>query len=164
MATKKTKAAAQARAIRFHETGGPDVLKLEDVPVPPPGKDEVTIAQEAIGVNFIDIYYRTGLYPAPMPSGLGFEGAGVVEAVGPGVAHVKVGDRVAYGQGPLGAYATRRTMPALQVVRLPDADLVRGRCRDDAQGPHGAVPVPADLSAAGRRDDPAAMRPPAASG
>ena len=112
---------AQARAIRMHATGGPEVMKLEDVAIPAPGKDEVTIRHEAIGVNFIDIYFRTGLYPNPLPSGLGLEGAGIVEAVGPGVTHVGVGDRVAYGQGPLGAYATARTMPAMQVVRLPRA-------------------------------------------
>ena len=110
-----------AHAIRLHAHGGPEVMKFEEVDVPAPGKDEVTIAQEAIGINFIDIYFRTGLYPTPMPSGLGFEGAGVVAAVGSGVTHVAVGDRVAYGQGPLGAYATARTMPALQVVKLPDA-------------------------------------------
>ncbi len=122
MAKKATKKVARttAQAIRLHETGGPEVLKLEDVEVPPPGPNDVTIAQRAIGINFIDIYYRTGLYPNPMPSGLGFEGAGVVEAVGSDVKHVKVGDRVAYGQGPLGAYATVRTMPSAQVVRLPD--------------------------------------------
>ena len=108
-----------ARAIRIHATGGPEVLQIEDVDVPPPAAGEVTIRHAAIGLNFIDIYFRTGLYPNPMPSGLGFEGAGVVEAVGDGVRHVKVGDRVAYGQGPLGAYATVRTMPALQVVKLP---------------------------------------------
>jgi NADPH2:quinone reductase len=114
-------ATTQARAIRIHSTGGPEVMKLEDVTVPAPGKDEVTIRHKAIGINFIDIYFRGGLYPNPMPSGLGFEGSGIVEAVGPGVTHVKKGDRVAYGQGPLGAYATVRTMPALQVVKLPDS-------------------------------------------
>ncbi len=112
---------SEDKAITIHATGGTEVLHLETVEIPAPGKGEVTIRNEAIGVNFIDIYYRTGLYPAKMPSGLGFEGAGVVEAVGEGVSHVKEGDRVAYGQGPLGAYATRRTMPALQVVRLPAA-------------------------------------------
>ena len=101
-----TKDQMQGRAIRIHEVGGPEVMKLEDVSVPPPGKDEVTIRHKAIGLNFIDIYFRTGLYPNPMPSG---------------VSHVKVGDRVAYGQGPLGAYSTIRTMPALQVVKLPKA-------------------------------------------
>ena len=114
-------ASITARAIRVHENGGPDVMKLEDVDVPPPAAGEVTIRHEAIGINFIDIYFRTGLYPNAMPMGLGFEGAGVVEAVGDGVAHVAVGDHVAYGQGPLGAYATVRTMPALQVVKLPKA-------------------------------------------
>ncbi len=110
---------AQAKAIRMHATGGPEVMQLETVEVAPPAKGEVTIRHQAIGLNFIDIYYRTGLYPSTMPSGLGFEAAGVVEAVGEGISHVKVGDRVAYGQGPIGAYATRRTMPALQVVKLP---------------------------------------------
>ncbi len=110
---------AQAKAIRMHSTGGPEVMQLETVEVAPPAKGEVTIRQQAIGLNFIDIYFRTGLYPSTMPSGLGFEASGVVEAVGEGVSHVKVGDRVAYGQGPIGAYATRRTMPALQVVKLP---------------------------------------------
>ena len=110
---------AQAKAIRMHATGGPEVMQLETVEVAPPANGEVTIRNQAIGLNFIDIYFRTGLYPSTMPSGLGFEAAGVVEAVGEGVSHVKVGDRVAYGQGPIGAYATRRTMPALQVVKLP---------------------------------------------
>lgn len=118
-AERKTGGTPTARAVRIHENGGPEVMELEDVDVPPPGTNEVTIRHEAIGVNFIDIYFRTGLYPNPLPSGLGFEGAGVVEAVGDGVRHVRVGDRVAYGQGPLGAYSTMRTMPALQVVKLP---------------------------------------------
>jgi NADPH:quinone reductase len=113
-------AMTQARAIRIHSNGGPEVMKLEDVAVPAPGKGEVTIRHKAIGINFIDIYFRTGLYPSPLPSGLGFEGAGIVEAVGEGVTHVRKGDRVAYGQGPLGAYATVRTMPALQVIKIPD--------------------------------------------
>ena len=108
-----------ADAIRIHAYGGPDVMALETVDVPAPGDGEVTIRHAAIGVNFIDSYFRSGLYPTALPSGLGFEGAGIVEAVGAGVEHVAVGDRVAYGQGPLGAYATVRTMPALHVVRLP---------------------------------------------
>lgn len=122
MAKKATRkgTGTTAQAIRLHGTGGPEVLKLEDVDVPPPGPNDVTIGQRAIGINFIDIYFRTGLYPNPLPSGLGFEGAGVVDAVGSDVKHLKVGDRVAYGQGPLGAYATARTMPSTQVVRLPD--------------------------------------------
>ena len=114
-------ASTTAQAIRIHALGGPEVLKLETVDVPAPAAGEVTIRHEAIGINFIDTYFRTGLYPTPLPSGLGFEGAGVVEAVGAGVKHVAVGDRVAYGQGPLGVHATVRTMPALQVVKLPKA-------------------------------------------
>ena len=110
MTEKSTTKTQTAHAIRIHATGGPEVMKFEEVTVQPPAAGEVTIRQKAIGLNFIDIYFRTGLYPNPMPSGLGFEGAGIVEAVG---------DRVAYGQGPLGAYATLRTMPALQVVKLP---------------------------------------------
>ena len=109
----------QSNAIRFHSHGGPEVLKLEKIDVPPPQANEVTIKNHAVGLNFIDVYFRTGLYPGPMPSGIGFEGAGVVEAVGPGVSALAVGDRVAYGQGPLGAYAERRTMPMAQVVKLP---------------------------------------------
>src|SRR5690606_9982575 len=107
------------KAIRIEQHGGPEVLKLVDVEVPPPGDDEVTIRQHAAGLNFIDIYYRTGLYPHPLPHGLGFEGAGVVEAVGRHVRHLKKGDRVAYGQSPIGAYAEARNVPAAQVVKLP---------------------------------------------
>lgn len=109
----------KAQAIRFRRTGGPEVLALEEVEVGDPGPDEVRIRNQAIGLNFIDIYFRSGLYPAPLPSGLGFEGAGVVEAAGRNVGFLKEGDRVAYGQGPLGAYADRRVMPAAMVVRLP---------------------------------------------
>lgn len=111
----------QAQAIRIDAHGGPEVLKLVSVDVPVPAAGEVTIRQKAAGLNFIDIYYRTGLYPHPLPHGLGFEAAGDVVAVGDGVSHVKVGDRVAYGQSPLGAYASMRNVPADRVVRLPDA-------------------------------------------
>ncbi len=107
------------KAVRIEAHGGPEVLKLVDVEVPPPGEGEVTIRQHAIGLNFIDIYYRTGLYQGALPHGLGFEGAGVIERVGPGVKGFKVGDRVAYGQSPLGAYAEVRNMPAGQLVKLP---------------------------------------------
>ncbi|CAM3453413.1 quinone oxidoreductase [Bordetella sputigena] len=107
------------KAIRLEAHGGPEVLKLVDVEVPPPGPSEVTVRQHAAGLNFIDIYYRTGLYPHPLPHGLGFEGAGVVEAVGSDVTHIKKGDRVAYGQSPLGAYAEMRNVPAANVVQLP---------------------------------------------
>jgi len=106
-------------AIRFHSNGGPDVLRLESVAVSAPARGEATVRQHAVGVNFIDIYVRSGLYPAPLPSGLGYEGAGIVEAVGDGVTHIRPGDRVAYAQGPLGAYAERRNVPAVQLVVLP---------------------------------------------
>ena len=109
-----------SKVLRFHENGGPEVLRYEDVEVPPPGPGQVQIRQHAIGVNFIDIYFRKGVYKAPaLPSGLGQEGAGVVEAVGAGVTHVKPGDRVAYGQSPLGAYAELRNTAAEHVVKLP---------------------------------------------
>ncbi|AKQ56251.1 quinone oxidoreductase family protein [Bordetella hinzii] len=107
------------KAVRIEQHGGPEVLKVVEVEVAPPAANEVTIRQHAAGLNFIDIYYRTGLYPHPLPHGLGFEGAGVVEAVGAEVRHLKVGDRVAYGQSPLGAYAQARNVPAAQVVKLP---------------------------------------------
>lgn len=110
-----------AKAIRFAATGGPEVLEYVDVEVGAPGPGEALVRQHAIGLNFIDVYYRTGLYPQPLPSGLGREGAGVVEAVGEGVTHLQPGDRVAYAGGPNGAYAALRTMPADVLVRLPDA-------------------------------------------
>jgi NADPH2:quinone reductase len=106
--------------MRIHQTGGPEVLQWEEVDVPPPGPGEVTLQQEAVGLNFIDIYVRTGLYPAPLPTGLGQEGAGVVTAVGAGVTDLRVGDRVAYAGGPLGAYAESRNLVAEHLVRLPD--------------------------------------------
>ncbi len=109
-----------AKAIRFHEKGGPEVLRLEDVTLGDPGPGEARVRHAAIGVNFVDTYFRTGLYPATLPSGLGTEGAGVVEAVGPGVTHVRPGDRVAYAGGPLGAYSEARVMPAGGLVKLPD--------------------------------------------
>jgi len=109
-----------AKAIRLHEKGGPEVLRLEDVPVGDPGPGEARVRHTAIGVNFVDTYVRTGLYPAPLPSGLGTEGAGVVEAVGSGVTHVRAGDRVAYAGGPLGAYSEARVMPADRLLKLPD--------------------------------------------
>jgi NADPH2:quinone reductase len=107
-------------AIRVHETGGPEVLKWEEVEVGEPGRGQIRIRQEAAGLNFIDVYHRTGLYPQPLPFTPGVEGAGVVDAVGPDVAGVKVGDRVAYG-GPVGGYAEVRLIDASRVVKLPDA-------------------------------------------
>lgn len=108
-----------SHAIRFHQTGGPEVLRWEEVAVGDPGPGEVRVRHVAVGLNFADTYFRTGLYPAPLPSGLGVEGSGVVEAVGSGVAHVVVGDRVAYTGSPLGAYSTIRVMPAAPLVKLP---------------------------------------------
>lgn len=110
-----------AKRIQFSRTGGPEVLEYVDSEPGEPGAGEVRVKNHAVGLNFIDIYFRTGLYPAPsLPSGLGTEGAGVVDAVGEGVAHLKPGDRVAYAQGPLGAYAELHVLPADKVVVLPD--------------------------------------------
>jgi len=108
------------KAIRFHETGGPEVLKWEDIDPGDPGAGEIRVKHNAVGLNYIDIYHRQGLYPLPMPSGLGLEGAGVVEAVGDGVDTVKPGDRVSYGTGPVGAYSEVRVMPAAIAVKVPD--------------------------------------------
>jgi NADPH:quinone reductase len=109
-----------AQAIRFHATGGPDVLKSESVDVGAPGPGEVRVRNTAIGVNFIDTYQRSGLYPLALPSGLGTEAAGIVEAVGSGVQGLTPGDRVASCTGPLGAYSTERLVPADKLVKLPD--------------------------------------------
>lgn len=110
-------------AIRFSAHGGPEVLRWETVDLPDPGPGELRIRHQAIGVNFIDTYHRTGLYPVALPSGLGQEGAGVVEAVGPGVTEFRPGDRVAYCGGalsPVGTYSEVRNFPAERAVRLPD--------------------------------------------
>ena len=106
-------------AIRFHQNGGPEVLKWEEVEVGKPGPGEARVRHTAVGLNFMDIYNRTGVYPSPLPSGLGAEGAGMVEEVGPGVTDLKAGDRVAYGNGPLGAYSEGRVMPADRLLALP---------------------------------------------
>jgi NADPH:quinone reductase len=106
------------KAIRFHKTGGPEVLVLDDVELAPPGPNEVQVRHTAIGVNFIDTYHRNGLYPLPLPSGLGQEAAGTVEAVGANVTYVKPGDRVAYCS-VMGAYAEAQNVPADRVVKLP---------------------------------------------
>src|SRR5271169_973570 len=107
------------KAIRFSKMGGPEVLSLEDVELPPPGAGQVRVRHTVIGVNFIDTYQRSGLYPVPLPSGLGLEAAGVVDAVGDSVAALAKGDRVAYCTGPLGAYAEANNVPAERVIRLP---------------------------------------------
>ena len=109
-----------ARTIIIEEYGGPEVLKLVDRPVGDPGPGEIRIRHEAVGLNFIDIYQRTGLYKLNLPHALGMEAAGVVEAVGDGVTHLKAGDRAAYAANPPGAYAEARVMPSAQVCPLPD--------------------------------------------
>ncbi len=109
------------KAIRISRSGGPEVMEYVDVEVGEPGPGEVRIRQAAIGLNYIDVYFRTGAYPQEFPAGLGMEGAGTIEAVGAGVTHVKVGDRVAYASRPTGAYAEARVMPAAVLVRLPEA-------------------------------------------
>ena len=110
-----------AKAIRVNTVGGPEVMEYVDVDVGAPGPGEARVRQHAIGLNYIDVYFRTGLYPQPLPAGLGMEGAGVVEAVGEGVTEVQVGDRVAYAGRPNGSYAELRNMPASILLRLPDA-------------------------------------------
>ncbi len=108
------------KAIRFHQTGGSDVLKLEDITLPPPGAGEVRLKHTAIGVNFIDTYHRSGLYPVPLPSGLGKEVAGVVDALGEGVSGLKVGDRVVTASAPVGMYAQASNVAAKELVKIPD--------------------------------------------
>ena len=108
------------RAIRLAQAGGPEVLELQEVETPTPGPGQILIRHEAVGLNFIDIYQRTGLYPLTYPSGLGLEGAGVVEVIGDGVTRFKVGDRAAYGTGSIGAYAEAHVVDAGRAVRVPD--------------------------------------------
>jgi NADPH2:quinone reductase len=107
-----------SKAIRIHQVGGPEVMRVEEVEVGGPGPGQARVRHQAIGVNYVDTYHRSGLYPLPLPSGLGVEAAGLVEAVGAGVASVKAGDRVAYAAGP-GAYAEARLLPADRLVKLP---------------------------------------------
>lgn len=110
-----------SRAVRINQHGGPEELKITDVSVGQPGKGEIRIRHKALGLNFIDVYHRTGLYQLPMPAAIGMEGSGIVEAVGEGVTHLKVGDRAAYASQPPGAYCEERVMPAKTVCKLPDA-------------------------------------------
>src|SRR5690349_10330759 len=109
-----------AQAIRFHKTGGPEVLTFDTLELPPPGNGEVRVRHTAIGVNFIDTYHRSGLYPLQLPSGIGGEAAGSVEAVGPGVTDFKAGDRVGYCTAGPGSYSTERNVPADRLIKLPD--------------------------------------------
>ena len=118
----RTRLPVKTQAVRMHEAGGPEVLQVEDLWVPDPGATEVRIAQKAVGLNFLDTYQRCGSFPSPgLPWVIGFEGAGVVEAVGGAVTAFKEGDRVAYASAPPGAYAGLRTIAADALVRLPDA-------------------------------------------
>jgi NADPH2:quinone reductase len=110
-----------SKAIRMHANGGPEVLKWESVPMPEPGPGEVLIHHEAVGLNYIDVYFRTGLYKTNLPATPGMEGAGIVRAVGAAVTDLQPGDRIAYAGGPIGAYATDRIIAADRVVKLPDA-------------------------------------------
>ncbi|GGN43738.1 NADPH2:quinone reductase [Actinoplanes campanulatus] len=110
-----------AKAIRFYRSGGPEVMRWEPVEVGEPGPGEVRVRHHAVGLNFADTYFRSGLYPAQLPAGLGVEAAGVIEAVGPGVAGFVAGDRVTYTGSPLGAYSTCRVMPVASLIRLPGA-------------------------------------------
>ena len=110
-----------AKTIQIQKTGGPEEMKLVDLPVGEPGPGEVHIRHHACGLNFIDVYQRTGLYPFPLPLGMGNEAAGVIEAVGEGVTHLRVGDRAAYAGGGPGAYCEARVMKAMGVCKLPDA-------------------------------------------
>ena len=107
------------KAVRIEKTGGPEVMHLVDVDLPKPAAGEVRLKHTAIGLNYFDTYQRSGLYPTKLPASLGSEAAGIVEELGPGVATLKVGDRVAYGSGPTGAYAEARNMPASHLVKIP---------------------------------------------
>lgn len=110
-----------ARCVRIHRPGGPEELVIDEVPVGDPGPGQIRIRHKAVGLNFIDVYHRTGLYPLPLPAAIGMEASGVVEAVGEGVTHLKAGDRAAYAANPPGSYSDLRVMPAMAVCKLPDA-------------------------------------------
>ncbi|MES2633196.1 MAG: quinone oxidoreductase [Pseudomonadota bacterium] len=109
------------KAVQINQPGGPEQLKITDVEVGEPGEGQIRIRHKAVGLNFIDVYHRTGAYPLPLPAGIGMEASGIVEAVGPGVTHLKVGDRAAYASQPPGSYCEARVMPAKTVCKLPDA-------------------------------------------
>ncbi len=109
------------KAVRISGVGGPEVMKLEEIDLPAPAPGEVRVKHTAIGLNFIDTYQRSGLYPMPLPGGLGLEAAGVVEELGAGVGNLQIGDRIAYGTGPNGAYANANNVHSTRVVKLPDA-------------------------------------------
>ena len=137
------------QAIRMNATGGPEVLTWEDVQLGAPAIGEVHVRHNAVGVNYIDVYHRTGAYPLSLPSGLGVEGAGVVVAVGDGVTGFKAGDRIAYAGGPPGAYAEERFVPAARVLKLPDN--IGFDAAADLQGTDSRVPDPSLLQREARR-------------
>ncbi|MBM3540253.1 MAG: quinone oxidoreductase, partial [Alphaproteobacteria bacterium] len=110
----------QTKLVRFYQPGGPEVLKLDTAELGSPGPGEALIRHVAIGLNYMDVYHRSGAYPLPLPSACGGEAAGIVEAVGAGVSEVAPGDRVVYAGGAPGAYAERRLFPAARLVRIPD--------------------------------------------
>lgn len=116
-----TSSTRTTHAVRIDQPGGPEAMRLIEVPIGEPGPGEVRIRHQACGLNFIDVYHRMGLYPLPLPAGLGTEAAGVIEAVGEGVTHLRVGDRAAYASTPPGSYCVSRVMPAKCVVRLPES-------------------------------------------
>ena len=108
------------KAVEINQTGAPEVINLKDISLEKPNPDEVTIEQKAIGLNYIDTYHRSGLYPLKLPSGLGLEGAGIIIEVGSNVTNFKAGDKVAYAAIPLGSYSTHRNFPANKLVKIPD--------------------------------------------
>ena len=120
MAEVRTGVGMVSKAIRLQAHGGPEVLEWQPVEVPPPGPGDITVRHHAVGLNYIDVYHRNGTYPLTLPSGLGLEAAGEVEAVGEGVEGLRPGDRIVYAGGPVGAYAERRNLPADRAVPLPD--------------------------------------------
>ena len=143
------------KAILIHTTGGPEVLRFEEYDPGMPGHGEALVRHEAIGVNFIDIYHRTGLYPLPhLPAVIGMEGAGIVEAVGEGVSEVSVGDRVAYAGLPPGAYAEVRVIPAHRLVVLPQKHFHASGGRHDVKGNDRPIPPSRVLQGQTGRNDP----------
>jgi NADPH2:quinone reductase len=112
------------KAIIIEKTGGPEVMEYRDVNLAEPGPGEVRLRHTAIGVNYIDTYHRSGLYPVPLPSGIGLEAAGVVESVGAGVGNLRPGDHVAYGSGPIGAYSEARNIPAAKLIKIPNSNVI----------------------------------------
>ena len=143
------------KAVRIHQTGGPEVLTYEDISIGAPGPGEAHIRNDAIGLNFLDVYYRTGLYPSPSPLPLipGHEGAGVVLAVGPDVKDVKIGDRVAY-TNPIGAYAEERLIPADRLVKVPGAIALEQAASMMLKGLDCAISAATDISREKGRYDP----------